>query len=110
MKPTSSARATGPVGAYLDIPGIVALAKERASISSIPVYGFPLRKCRVCPGLFRSGITFVGPDENLAPHDGRQGPLPAPSRKKSRADSPGTEEAVEKRDEALNGPGKSVSH
>jgi len=54
----------GPVEAYLDIAGIVALAKERAWTPSIPATVFSLKIClaRACE---KAGITFVGPPPNL---------------------------------------------
>jgi pyruvate carboxylase len=44
----------GPVGAYLDIPGIVALAKEKAWISSIPAT-VSFRERGLRPGLRGGG-------------------------------------------------------
>ena len=41
----------GPVGAYLDIEGIVALAKENGVDVIHPGYGFLSRERRVRPGL-----------------------------------------------------------
>ena len=55
----------GPVAAYLDIEGIVALAKERGVDALHPGYGFLSEN----PGLARScaeaGIAFVGPSADL---------------------------------------------
>ena len=60
-KPTSSARAKGRSRAYLDIEGIVALAKEKGVWSVHPglrVFGENARFARACA---TRGIIFVGP-------------------------------------------------
>jgi pyruvate carboxylase len=91
----------GPVGAYLDIPGIVALAKEKGVDFIHPGYGFLSENAEFARACFDAGITFVGPDENLLRMMGDKTAARALAQKVGVPTLPGTEEAVEKRDEAL---------
>src|SRR6202161_2614997 len=55
----------GPVEAYLDVDGIVSLAKEKGVDAIHPGYGFlsePPALPRACQ---RAGITFIGPSAEL---------------------------------------------
>ena len=51
----------GPVGAYLDIPSIVALAKEKGVDFIHPGYGFLSENAEFAKACEAAGITFVGP-------------------------------------------------
>ncbi len=51
----------GPVGAYLDIEGIVALAKEKGVDMIHPGYGFLSENARFASACREAGITFIGP-------------------------------------------------
>src|SRR5271155_5234275 len=51
----------GPVSAYLDIPGLVALAKEREVDLIHPGYGFLAENAEFARACAAAGITFVGP-------------------------------------------------
>src|SRR5262245_10964311 len=51
----------GPVGAYLDIAGIVALAKEEGVELIHPGYGFLSESADFAQACQDAGITFVGP-------------------------------------------------
>src|SRR5476649_61212 len=51
----------GPVQAYLDVEGIVALAKERGVDAIHPGYGFLAENPALPRACERAGITFVGP-------------------------------------------------
>jgi pyruvate carboxylase len=51
----------GPVAAYLDIEGIVTLAKEKGVDAIHPGYGFPQRKRRLRPGLRPRASPSSGP-------------------------------------------------
>ena len=55
----------GPVEAYLDVEGIVALAKEKTIDAIHPGYGFLSENPALPRACERAGITFVGPDARL---------------------------------------------
>src|SRR6267378_2771951 len=55
----------GPVEAYLDIAGIVALAKETGVDAIHPGYGFLSENPGLPRACERAGITFVGPTADL---------------------------------------------
>ncbi len=55
----------GPVEAYLDVDGIVALAKEKAIDFIHPGYGFLSENPALPRACEQAGITFVGPDARL---------------------------------------------
>ncbi len=55
-----------PLGAYLDIPAIIDLAKRRGVDAIHPGYGFLSRERRLCPGLRgRLASTFIGPPSHI---------------------------------------------
>ena len=55
----------GPVEAYLDIEGIVALAKEKGVDAIHPGYGFLSENPELARACVRAGITFIGPSADL---------------------------------------------
>jgi pyruvate carboxylase len=55
----------GPVEAYLDVEGIVALAKEKEVDAIHPGYGFLSENPALPRACDRAGITFVGPSARL---------------------------------------------
>src|ERR1700694_4881468 len=55
----------GPVEAYLDVEGIVALAKEKGVDAIHPGYGFLSENPALPRACERAGITFIGPSAEL---------------------------------------------
>src|SRR5881275_3729797 len=55
----------GPVAAYLDVEGIVALAKEKGVDAIHPGYGFLSENPALPRACERAGIAFVGPSAAL---------------------------------------------
>lgn len=91
----------GPVGAYLDIQGIVALAKEKGVDLIHPGYGFLSENSEFAQACQDAGITFVGPrpevlrlmgDKVAARHLAERAGVPT---------LPGTEEPIQDRAQAL---------
>src|SRR5688572_11006 len=91
----------GPVGAYLDIPGIVALAKEKGIDLIHPGYGFLSENAHFARACQEAGITFVGPRPELLELMGDKVAARALAAKLNVATLPGTEEPVKERAEAL---------
>jgi pyruvate carboxylase len=55
----------GPVGAYLDVEGIVALAKSKGVTMVHPGYGFLSENAHFARACQREGIIFIGPSPDL---------------------------------------------
>ena len=55
----------GPVQAYLDVDGIVALAKDRGVDAIHPGYGFLSENPALPRACAAAGITFIGPNADL---------------------------------------------
>ncbi|MCU0797541.1 MAG: pyruvate carboxylase [Akkermansiaceae bacterium] len=55
----------GPVGAYLDVEGIVALAKAKGVTMIHPGYGFLSENASFARACQREGIIFIGPSPDL---------------------------------------------
>lgn len=55
----------GPVAAYLDIDGIIAIARERGVDAIHPGYGFLSENSRFSRACAEAGITFIGPPPEL---------------------------------------------
>ena len=91
----------GPVGAYLDIPGIVALAKEKGVDFIHPGYGFLSENADFAAACAEAGITFVGPRVDLLRMMGDKTAARALAQKVGVPVLPGTEEAIADRDKAL---------
>ncbi|MGA3172567.1 MAG: biotin carboxylase N-terminal domain-containing protein, partial [Chthoniobacteraceae bacterium] len=91
----------GPVGAYLDIEGIVALAVEKGVDMIHPGYGFLAENSAMARACQDAGIIFVGPRRELLDLMGDKVAARALAHKLGVPTLPGTENPVEERDEAL---------
>jgi len=91
----------GPVGAYLDIEGIVALAKSKGVDLIHPGYGFLSENAAFAKACADAGITFVGPKPELLELMGDKVAARALTQKLKIPTLPGTEEPVSDRGEAL---------
>ncbi len=91
----------GPVGAYLDIEGIVALAKERGAGLIHPGYGFLSENAEFARACAAAGITFIGPRPELLELMGDKVAARALCQKLGVPTLPGTEEPVSDRAAAL---------
>src|SRR5881296_576763 len=91
----------GPVGAYLDIPGIVALAKEKGVDMIHPGYGFLAENAEFARACQKAGTTFIGPRPELLDLMGDKVAARALAKRLGIAVLPGTKEPVEDRAEAL---------
>jgi pyruvate carboxylase len=91
----------GPVGAYLDIEGIVALAKEKGVNLIHPGYGFLSENADFAQACADAGITLVGPSPKLLRLMGDKTAARAVAEKVGIPTLPGTREPVADRAEAL---------
>src|SRR5690348_3782901 len=84
----------GPVEAYLDVEGIVGLAKEKGVDAIHPGYGFLSENPALPRACERAGITFVGPSAELLDLLGDKTAARRLAQKAGIPRVPGTEEAV----------------
>jgi pyruvate carboxylase len=91
----------GPVAAYLDIPGIIGLAKENGIDAIHPGYGFLSENADFARACEAAGIVFVGPRSELLEMMGDKTAARALAKKIGVPVLPGTEEPVADRDAAL---------
>ncbi|HTL17501.1 MAG TPA: pyruvate carboxylase, partial [Patescibacteria group bacterium] len=91
----------GPVAAYLDIDGIVALARETGVEAIHPGYGFLSENAEFARACARAGIVFVGPRPELLDMMGDKIAARALAQKLEVPILPGTEQAITDREEAL---------
>jgi len=91
----------GPVGAYLDIEGIVGLAREHGVDMIHPGYGFLSENAEFARACEAAGITFVGPDAKLLEMMGDKTAARALAQKLNVPTLPGTEDPVVDRKAAL---------
>jgi pyruvate carboxylase len=94
-------REKGPVGAYLDVEGIVALAKSKGVTLIHPGYGFLSENAAFARACAREGIIFVGPSPDLLENMGDKTAARHLAAKFNVPTLPGTEEPVTDTDEAL---------
>ncbi len=91
----------GPVGAYLDIEGIVGLAVERGVEMIHPGYGFLSENARFAAACRKAGVVFVGPEPKMLEQMGDKTAARALAQKLGVPTLPGTEDPVTDRAEAL---------
>jgi len=91
----------GPLGAYLDIEGIVALAKEREVDAIHPGYGFLSENPDFAAACEKAGIIFIGPDPRVLNMMGDKTAARNVAEKLKVPTLQGTEEPVESKKEAL---------
>ncbi|HET7626037.1 MAG TPA: pyruvate carboxylase [Verrucomicrobiae bacterium] len=91
----------GPVGAYLDIEGIIALAKEKEVDMIHPGYGFLAENAAFARACAEAGITFIGPRPELLEMMGDKTAARALAQKIGVPTLPGTEEPISSRSNAL---------
>jgi pyruvate carboxylase len=84
----------GPVEAYLDVEGIVALAAEKGVDAIHPGYGFLSENPALPRACARAGITFIGPSTHLLELLGDKTAARQLAQKAGIPVVPGTEEAV----------------
>ncbi len=84
----------GPVEAYLDVEGIVALAKEKGVDAIHPGYGFLSENPALPRACERAGITFVGPSADLLDLLGDKTAARRLAQQAGIPRVPGTEEAI----------------
>ena len=92
-----------PLGAYLDIPGIIDLAKRRGVDAIHPGYGFLSENADFARACEEAGITFIGPPVPCPGPDGRQAGRQGDCHCLRRAHHPRLHRAPEGR---RRGPGK----
>ena len=91
----------GPVGAYLDVEGIVALAKQKGVTMIHPGYGFLSENAQFARACAREGITFIGPSPELLENMGDKTAARTLAHRYKVPTLPGTEEPITDPDEAL---------
>ena len=91
----------GPVGAYLDIPGIISVAKEHGVQMIHPGYGFLSENAQFARACAEAGIVFVGPRPELLELMGDKVAARGLTQKLKVPTLPGTEDPVSDRGEAL---------
>ena len=91
----------GPVGAYLDIPGVIQIARDCGADLVHPGYGFMSENANFARACAEAGLNFVGPRPELLEMMGDKVAARAAAQKAGVRVLPGTPDAVATRDEAL---------
>ena len=91
----------GPLGAYLDIEGIISLAKEKGVDAIHPGYGFLSENPQFARACEAAGITFIGPDASILEMMGDKTAARNVARKLGVPILEGTDDPIANRDEAL---------
>src|SRR5690606_36242787 len=90
----------GPVAAYLDIEGIVTLAREKGVDAIHPGYGFLSENADFARACAKAGIIFIGPRPELLDLMGDKTAARALARDIGVPVLPGTADAITSRDAA----------
>lgn len=91
----------GPLGAYLDIEGIVTLAKDKGVDAIHPGYGFLSENPAFARACEEAGITFIGPNPELLDMMGDKTAARSVAQRLNIPVLQGTEEPVDDRGEAM---------
>ena len=91
----------GPVAAYLDIPSIIAIAKEKGVDMIHPGYGFLSENAEFAKACADAGIIFIGPRHELLSLMGDKTAARSLAQKLKVPTLPGTEDPIEDRNEAI---------
>ncbi len=91
----------GPVGAYLDIEGIIKIAVEHGVGLIHPGYGFLSENPALARACREAGITFVGPDAEVLDNMGDKTAARTLAQRVGVPTLPGTEDPVTDPDEAM---------
>ena len=91
----------GPVGAYLDIDGIIRIARDKKVDLIHPGYGFLSENAEFARACREAGIEFVGPGSEILASMGDKVSARALAKKSNVPTLPGTEDPVEDLDEAI---------
>lgn len=91
----------GPVGAYLDIEGIVTLAKQKGVTMIHPGYGFLSENAAFARACAREDIIFIGPSPDLLENMGDKTAARALAHSFHVPTLPGTEDPIVDPDQAL---------
>jgi pyruvate carboxylase len=91
----------GPLGAYLDIEGIVAIAVEKGVDAIHPGYGFLSENPDFARACEKNGIIFIGPDAAILDRMGDKTAARGVAEKLNVPTLQGTAEPVEDRKEAM---------
>jgi pyruvate carboxylase len=91
----------GPVAAYLDIEGIITVAREKGVDAIHPGYGFLSENADFARACAQAGITFIGPRPELLDMMGDKTAARALAQKINVPTLPGNEEPISDRGEAL---------
>jgi pyruvate carboxylase len=91
----------GPVAAYLDAEGIIAIAQEKGIDAIHPGYGFLSENASFARACAQAGITFVGPRPELLEMMGDKTAARLLAQKIGVPTLPGTEEPIVDREAAL---------
>ncbi|MET0029110.1 MAG: pyruvate carboxylase [Candidatus Thiodiazotropha sp.] len=94
--------AKGPVGAYLDIQGIIDIALDKGVDAIHPGYGFLSENPEFAQACADNGITFIGPRADLLAQMGDKTAARELAQRAQVPTLPGTEEAIEDRETAVS--------